>query len=258
MNILKNIAASRRESLSRPENRVEYGQLPANPGSISRAVRDLSRKRGSKYPVIAEIKPASPSAGVLIDRPDVERIAKAYEDGGACAVSVLTEPSRFNGSFENLRAVTSSCVLPTLMKDFLVDPYQVEVAAKSGASNVLVIAAICDLEYYTALVESYSMESLVEVHSIEEVQLLSEIEPVLVGVNNRNLETLEIDFELSRVLIPEIRDVLGDGVVVISESGVKSREDIDLLYSYGADGFLVGSCLMESPDIRGKVRELVG
>ena len=208
--------------------------------------------------IIAELKFASPSAGIIRKQNDLEQILPQIQKGGACGISVLTEPTYFKGSFENLRAAASETTLPLLMKDFLVAPYQVRAGRACGASNILVIAAICDLLTFMPLIKTNHLEPLVEIHSEQELPSLQRIQPKLVGVNNRNLHNLKIDFETSRRLIPMIRDLLGEDIIILSESGVKSRQDIELLHSYGADGFLVGSSLMETENLRSKLEELTG
>ncbi len=208
--------------------------------------------------IIAELKFASPSAGVIRKQHDLEQILTQVQNGGACGISVLTEPTYFDGSFENLRAAAIKTTLPLLMKDFLVTAYQVRAGRACGASNILVIASICDLPTFMPLIKTNHLEPLVEIHSGAEIPLIEKVRPTLVGINNRNLQDLKIDFETSRRVIPMVRDVLGDNVMIISESGVKSRRDVELLRSYGADGFLVGSSLMETENISEKLQELVG
>ncbi len=173
-------------------------------------------------------------------------------------MSVLTEPQYFQGSFDNLRYTATHTSLPLLMKDFLVHPYQVIAGRACGASDILVIAEICDYATFIPIIGTNYLEPLVEIHSEDDLSALRQIQPKLVGVNNRDLRSLKIDFETSRRLIPMVRDLVGEDVVIISESGIASRADIDLLRSYGADGFLVGSALMEANDVRAKLQELVG
>ena len=208
--------------------------------------------------IIAELKFASPSAGILRMQKDLDHLISQVETGGACGISVLTEPKYFQGSFENLRHAATRTRLPLLMKDFLVAPYQVLAGHACGASNILVIAAMQDFATFLPLIRANDLEPLVEIHSEQEISCAERVRPKLVGVNNRNLKDLKIDFETSRRLIPKIRDSLGEDIVIISESGVKSRQDIELLHSYGADGFLVGSSLMEAENVCTKLQELVG
>ncbi len=209
-------------------------------------------------PIIAELKFASPSAGMIRKQGNLDSLITQIQAGGACGISVLTEPHYFQGSFDNLRNAANRTTLPLLMKDFLVNPYQVQAGRLCGASNILVIRAVCDLPTFLPIIKANKLEPLIEVHSEQEIPGLEQIHPKLVGVNNRNLRDLKIDFEISRRVIPKIRDALGDDVIIVSESGVKSRQDIELLHSYGADGFLVGSSLMETENLRSKLEELTG
>ncbi len=261
MNILNKIAQERANSLELEENQPEFPPLPRDRPSLSNSVREIARSRNSRRAIIAEIKPASPSLGVLQERVDLPRLLKSYDDSGACGVSVLTEPGHFGGSLQNLHQACRDYTGSVLMKDFLVHPYQIEAARMCGASNILVILAICDLDKMMPLIDQYQLEPLFEVHDESDLDRLDQIREsyplALVGVNNRDLRDLSIDFNISRTLIPKIRDLVGEDVVVISESGVQTREDVDLLYSYGADGFLVGSVLMKGDNVEEILKGLI-
>lgn len=257
-NILHEIAGERTDYLADPAHHERFPALAGTPPRppLSETIRQFNANT-SRRAVIAELKPASPTLGAIQLDVDVPALVSAYERGGACGISVLTEPTRFRGSFANLRAAATTTRLPLVMKDFLVHPWQVTAGARCGASNALVIVGVTDLPRFLPLLTSASLEPLVEVHSERDVAALGKTRPGLVGVNNRDLTDLSIDFATSKRLIPRVRDLLGDAVVVVSESGIHSREDVDTLYSYGADAFLVGSALMQSPDVERQLRELV-
>ncbi len=257
-NVLEEITFKRQEFFTHAENCPQYDEIPGKRQFLSDTIREIMRNRNGRMPIIAEMKFASPSAGILRNQRDLDQLLTQMQAGGACGISILTEPLYFQGSFDNLRYAATRTSLPLLMKDFLVDRYQVRTGRACGASNILVIAAICDLATYIPLITTTSLEPLIEIHAEHEIPQLERFHPKLVGVNNRNLQNLKIDFEISRRLIPKVRDLLGDDVIILSESGVKSRQDVDLLHSYGADGCLVGSSLMEAENLCAKLQELVG
>ncbi|GAB4320216.1 MAG: hypothetical protein Kow0069_24110 [Promethearchaeota archaeon] len=223
-------------------------------------------ERTGGFPVIAEVKPASPSRGPI--RPELAasgaaaELAVEYERAGACGVSVLTEPRYFRGSYENLLAVAHATRLPLLMKDFLVHESQVDAARVLGASNLLVVVGVTPLRRFAKLLRAADVEPLFEVHDLDQVKALAAFAkegfPVkLVGVNNRDLRTMKVDLSISEELIPVVREVFGREVAVVSESGVLSRDDVEFVRSCGADAALVGSCLVESPSPGEKLKELV-
>lgn len=214
-------------------------------------------------PIISEIKPASPSLGEIKAQIDVPSVAREMEIGGAVGLSVLTEPKYFKGSFENLRLAVESTKLPCLMKDFVIDEVQFQIAEKLGATNILIIIAFGNLEMMCELSKEYNIEPLFEIHDAEEIEDLKQLieigfEPKLVGVNNRNLNTMKIDLNNSRKVIPIIKEEFGSDVMVISESGVNRYDDIQYLRLSRADAFLIGSSIMQSNDIKRKIRSLRG
>jgi len=207
--------------------------------------------------LIAEIKKASPSAGVIRGDFDPVCIARDYEAGGATALSVLTDTRYFQGSLEYLKAVREAVALPLLRKDFTLTPYQVYEARAAGADAVLLIVACLEddlLAELKALSESLGMDALVEVHDEEEVERALACGAGLVGVNNRNLKDFSVDLATTR----RIGSMLPAGVVLVSESGIKSRQDVVRAGAYGARAVLVGECLMRRDDIRAATRELAG
>jgi len=206
--------------------------------------------------VIAEYKRSSPSAGAIAE-PDLAGQARAYEEGGAAAVSVLTEPTRFDGALADLRAVRLAVDLPVLRKDFLVHPAQVIESRAAGADAVLLIAAALselELKAMLAIANDLGLDALVETHSADDLAKALATDAPVVGVNARDLETLEVDVERALAMLP---DVPSDRVAVL-ESGVSTREDVERAIEAGARGVLVGEALMRSPDPAATIRSLRG
>jgi indole-3-glycerol phosphate synthase len=197
--------------------------------------------------VIAEIKKASPSKGVIRPDFDPSRIARRYEAAGACAISVLTEEKYFLGCLEDLESARRAVALPILRKDFVLDPYQVHEAKSAGADAVLLIAAALALAELASLQEearSLGMETLVEIHSPGELESLRELDIALIGINNRDLVTFETDIALSAALGPK----LPPGSLGVSESGIRTGGDMNRLSRAGIRAFLIGEHLMSSED----------
>jgi indole-3-glycerol phosphate synthase len=212
--------------------------------------------RRTRPAVIAEYKRSSPSAGVIAE-PDVAGQARAYEEGGAAAISVLTEPTRFDGALADLRAVRLAVDLPVLRKDFLVHPAQVIESRAAGADAVLLIAAAMselELKAMLAVANDLGLDALVETHSVDDLAKALATDAPVVGVNARDLETLEVDVERALAMLP---DVPSDRVAVL-ESGVSTREDVERAIDAGARGVLVGEALMRSPDPGATIRSLRG
>lgn len=195
--------------------------------------------------IIAEIKRASPSKGAINDAVDVVETARAYERGGARAISVLTEEDYFKGSLDDLRTVRDAVALPILQKDFIFGEFQVYEAAAAGADAILLIVAMLDdetLRYLYGLAVDLGIDALVEVHDPGEMQRAAAIDAKLIGINNRNLHTFEVSLDISRELIK----AAPKGSILVSESGLKTREDINELNSLGFNGFLIGETLMRA------------
>ena len=212
--------------------------------------------RRTRPAVIAEYKRSSPSAGAIAE-PDVAGQARAYEEGGAAAISVLTEPTRFDGALADLRAVRLAVDLPVLRKDFLVLPAQVIESRAAGADAVLLIAAALselELKAMLAVANDLGLDALVETHSAGDLTKALATDAPVVGVNARDLETLEVDVERALAMLP---DVPSDRVAVL-ESGVSTREDVERAIDAGARGVLVGEALMRSPDPGATIRSLRG
>ena len=218
-----------------------------------------SALRGEGIRLIAEVKKASPSRGVI--RPDFDptELAKIYASNGASAISVLTEARYFQGSLEHLRDIRNilrNKGLPLLRKDFICDPYQIYESRAYGADSLLLIIAILKLEELQELLgisHELNMSCLVEVHNEAEVEIALKSGARIIGINNRDLATFTVDLtttERLRPLIPPDR-------IVVSESGIKERSDIERLGQLGIDAFLVGESLMSAPDIAAKMKELL-
>jgi len=210
-----------------------------------------------KPAVIAEVKKASPSKGIIRKDFDVASIVSSYVDAGATCLSVLTDENFFQGNDEYLEVARSQCGLPILRKDFIVDPYQVYETRAMGADCLLLIVSALSEEKLTELYQlarSLSMDVLIEVHDADELAQALRLTPDLVGINNRNLHTFETSLDVTIELLPHIPD----NCLVVTESGIHTREDVDLMNRHGVYSFLVGESLMRVPDPGVKFRELFG
>ncbi len=206
---------------------------------------------------ICECKKASPSKGLISPDFPYKRIAREYEKAGADAISVLTEPKWFLGSDEYLREIASDVAVPCLRKDFTVDEYMIYEAKVLGASAVLLICSILSesqMKEYLSVCDELGLSALVEVHDEAEIRMALDGGARVVGVNNRNLKDFTVDTDNSR----RLRSMLPPGVVFVSESGVKSAEDVAALREIGADAVLIGETLMRAQDKSAKLRELKG
>jgi len=219
------------------------------------SLRSDAIRRSGAVRIIAEIKRASPSKGVINDRIDVAEVAKNYAASGAAAISVLTEEDFFKGSLDDLRAAKTAVDLPVLRKDFTIDEYQLYESAAAGADAILLIVAALtedELKRFREIAEDeLSMDVIVEVHSAEELEVAKRIGARIIGVNNRNLKTFAVSLDVSRELIA----YRPAEVLMIAESGLSTRAEIDELRRLGFDGFLIGETLMREPQI---LRALAG
>ena len=207
--------------------------------------------------VIAEHKRRSPSAGAIREDLELLDVVRAYERGGAAALSVLTEPSHFGGSLEDLVAARAATHLPVLRKDFIVDPYQLYETAAAGADAVLLIVAALEPEVLLALHReawALDLDVLVEVHDEEELAVALDVEAEVIGINNRDLGDFTVDIERTYELLSDVPA----GKTVVSESGFSSRDELDDLDRVGVDAVLIGETLMRAPDIEAACRELCG
>jgi len=211
--------------------------------------------KGNHMRLIAEVKQASPSRGVLNPNFNPTKLAKTYAEGGAAAISVLTEENYFKGSIDYLAAIREVVRLPLLRKDFIFDPYQVYESRAYGADALLLIATILSrpqLEELLSLSHSLGLRCLVEVHKENEVERALRSKAGIIGINNRDLATFNIDINTTRRLRPLIPQTR----IVVSESGIKTRSDTEKLKEWGVNAILVGETLVTAGDILTKMREL--
>lgn len=239
---------------TRAELQVRKREVPArlfkNEGRTRSLKGAILRARKA---VITEIKPASPSEGRIRDL-DITQTACAMERGGACALSVLTEPFYFSGSLENLRKARDAIRIPVMRKDFIIDEYQLLEARHYGADAVLLMVSILgeDTKMFYEKTRELGMEALVEVHEESEIKIALASGAEIIGINNRNLKDLRVDLNTTKNLAANIPK----GKIIVSESGIKTKHDLDFVLKY-ANAALVGTSLMRADDIEKAVRELV-
>ncbi len=254
MGFLSELVAERRRDLER--HPIDDGTLLARAMALPPTRGFEDALRGRTPAVIAEVKRASPSAGAIADH-DAGEQARAYADAGAAAISVLTEPVHFQGSLADLRSARMACALPILRKDFLLTPSELIESRTSGADAVLLIAACLSANELAAMLATAAdlgMGTLVETHADADLEKALATEATVIGVNARDLETLEVDVERALVHIRRIPD---DRVAVL-ESGIAGREDVRAALEAGASAILVGETLMRADDPGAKLRELLG
>lgn len=224
-----------------------------SPPSVRPSFAEALRSPGIS--VIAEVKRLSPSKGPLRPDLDVASLVAAYQAGGAAAVSVLTESDHFGGSLDDLREAASSTRLPLLRKDFIIDPYQVHEARAFGASAVLLIAALLDdqaMRRLSALSGELGLDVLLEVHDRRDMARALRLEDVIIGINNRDLRTFDVSLETS----VHLADLVTAGTLLVSESGIKDRADVERLASAGVDAVLVGESLLREQAVAAAVAAL--
>lgn len=250
---LDKIASDVREDVERRKIRTPLAKLP----SRSTDFRSLSRAIGScRYtPVIAEIKPKSPSEGILKQNLDITALAKEYEAGGAVGISILTEPTYFGGSLKSIIEVKEAVGLPVLGKDFVVDEYQIHESVAYGADSILLIPYCAGekLLEFSSLAKDFGLEAIIECHSQSEVERAVEIGAKIIGVNNRDLRTFKVDLSTTKQLA---RHIPNDRIL-ISESGIKTAEDVRLLMETGANAVLIGTALMKAKDPEERLRGFI-
>ncbi|HEY2161922.1 MAG TPA: indole-3-glycerol phosphate synthase TrpC [Solirubrobacteraceae bacterium] len=251
MNKLDEIVSRTRAEVGRRRREIPLEQgtdtLPRRPFAAA-----LKRPGVS---LIAEHKRSSPSAGLIRDDLTLEQVVSAYERGGAAALSVLTEGPSFGGSLDDLRAARLTSDLPVLRKDFIVDPYQLHEASLAGADAVLLIVAALDPDDLALLHElagELGLATLVEVHDERELDTALATGATVIGINNRDLTTLEVDTRRTF----ELRDRVPEGLTVVAESGFSTRAELNELAAAQVDAVLIGEALMRSADIEAAVREL--
>lgn len=258
MNILEEILATKREEVAAAKAQRALAELEAAAraaGPVRGLAAALRRPPGEPVRVLAEIKRASPSAGAIRAHADPADIARQYADGGAAAISVLTDRRYFDGELGFLARCRAAVALPLLRKDFIVDPYQIVEARAAGADGVLLIVAALartQLAELLAAAAAHGLDALVEVHDVREAETALACGTTLLGVNHRNLKTFTIDMTLTSVVAP----LLPPDVVLVAESGIKVAADLKLLGAVGAHAVLVGETLMRAPSPRQALRAL--
>ena len=246
-----------KKSLSLSDLINQIDNLPSTKGFINGLIRSKNNPA-----VIAEVKKASPSKGVIREDFDPQNIVSIYERSGASCISVLTDKKFFQGGFEILKDVRTHTDLPLLCKDFIISPYQVYKARLFGADAILLIAAILkdsDLIYLKKIADQLNLDVLVEVHNHEEMdRVLSLNSFKLVGINNRDLKTFQTDLKVSFDLMNKYSDYsTNEKVIFISESGIKNPEDLNNLKSHGIRGVLIGESFMKEKDIESAFKKLL-
>ncbi len=258
MSVLDDIIVGVREDLKEREDRLPLSSLKEIEATVPEAKDALGALRGrdGAVKIISEVKRSSPSKGRLAAIPDPAALASLYEAGGASLVSVLTEQRRFGGSLADLDAVRAAVDIPVLRKDFIVTPYQIHEARAHGADLVLLIVAALEQNVLVSLLErtrSLGMEALVETHSRLEALRALDAGASIIGVNARNLKTLEVD----RSTVEQVIDVIPQEVVAVAESGVATAHDVFEYAKWGADAVLVGEALVTSGDPRSSIQDMV-
>jgi indole-3-glycerol phosphate synthase len=264
-NILEKIVWEKDREVTSARDRVSLEQLKKQVAELP-ATRDFlaALKAACRKPaVIAEVKKASPSKGVIREDFDPEAIARSYAAGGASCLSVLTDKQFFQGGFEVLVQVRQAVDLPLLCKDFILTPYQLYQARAAGADAALLIAAILtdqDMAYLLKVAKSLGLTVLVEVHDAAELERVLALDGVqLIGINNRNLATFDTDLATTEQLTSRYGEqIRAKGCLLVSESGLFSRDDLDRVQSAGADAVLVGESLMRQPDVTTALETLIG
>jgi indole-3-glycerol phosphate synthase len=253
--ILTQILEVKKEEIRAAKIRLPLHELERMPLPEPRDFRGVLSQSGLS--VIAEIKQKSPSAGIIRSGFDPVQIARIYSSAAADAISVLTDSRFFGGHLDFLKVIRQNVRLPLLRKDFIIDPYQIVEARQAGANAVLLIVRILTQNQYREfldLIHELGMEALVEVHTADELDTALDADVRILGINNRNLSTLEVELDTS----VELRRLITDPVITVSESGIQSREESAILQRAGFDAILVGETLMRSAEPAGMIHELKG
>ncbi|MGI8785815.1 MAG: indole-3-glycerol phosphate synthase TrpC [Acidobacteriota bacterium] len=258
MNVLEEIVAHKREEVSRQREAVPVAQLEKPAALREHRSFAAALQQGARPRIIAELKKASPSKGILRQEFDVDSLARGYQLAGAAALSILTDRRYFQGDLAFLEQARRVTELPLLRKDFIVDDYQVVESAAAGADAILLIVAalpVKDIQRLTHLAEQFGLDVLVEVHDPAEAEVARASGARLIGVNNRDLKTFEVTLETSRVVAGGLP--AGGAATLVSESGIFSAEDLARLESWGYEAFLIGEAFLKQPDPGAALGELI-
>ena len=254
--MLDKIIAQKREEVKQRKKTAALTYLQERIAGQKPALDLVAALKGDHIRLIAEVKKASPSRGLLRADLNPTELAQVYAEGGAAAISVLTEENYFLGRVEHLEAIRGAVELPLLRKDFIFDSYQVYESRAYGADALLLIAAILSqgqLNELVSLSRSLGLRCLVEVHTQSEVEMVALTEAEIIGINNRDLRTFGVDINTTR----RLRPLIPKEKAVVSESGIRSRKDIEKLRKWGADAVLVGEALVTGNDVPAKLKELL-
>ena len=254
--MLNRIIAEKREEIAQRKRRLSISTLKERIAQHQVPLDFASALSGDGIRLIAEVKRASPSRGILCPNFNPVALAKTYANGGAVAISVLTEVNYFKGSLGHLAAIREEVSLPLLRKDFILDQYQVYESRVYGADALLLIVAILSqkqLKELLSLSRNLGLSCLVEVHNEDEVERALSSSAKIIGINNRNLNTFKVDINTTR----RLRPLIPKDRIVVSESGISNRSDVEKLKKWGVNTVLVGEALVTADDIPAKMRELI-
>jgi len=257
MDRLQEILEAKRREIAKMVHRTELLRAAALQRNDFRSFREAINRGPEALGLIAEVKKASPSAGVIAENFDPVQIAKTYESAGANAISVLTDEKFFQGSLASMTRVREAVGLPILRKDFILHEVQIYEASCAGADAILLIVAALEqeqLKHLLAVATAFQLDVLVEVHTLEEMDRALETEARIIGINNRNLGTFQVDLKTTEELSEEVPE----DIVLVSESGIKTAADTRRVLESGCNAVLVGETLMRADDVHAAVEELVG
>lgn len=263
MNILDKICETTKERIEKEKQKISLVEVRKNAESIKNIEKEkyfnFEKAIGKKEKInfICEIKKASPSKGIIAENFDYIEIAKDYQKAGADAISCLTEPHYFLGADEYLKAVKETVNIPVLRKDFIIDEYMIYKSKNIKADAILLIAAVLDkykLKDYFDIANDFGLSSLFEIHNEEELEKVLNLNPRIIGVNNRDLKTFEVDINNS----VRLRKLIPNNIIFVSESGIKCREDIKTLEENKTSAVLIGESLMTKKDKEKEIKKLRG
>lgn len=258
--MIEKIIKKKKEEIAKLKSKISIYDLEPNDKMLSNK-KSLRRalKKDKGIGLIAEIKKASPSRGILRDDFNIQEIAEIYQKEKVNAISVLTEKDFFKGDLNYISLLKESTNLPLLQKDFFIDEYQIHYASYLGSDAILLIASILSklqLSDFMSLAKELNMETLIEIHDENDLKKALPFKPEIIGINNRDLKTFKVDLKTTLKLAPLIPKKRG--TLIVSESGISSYEDVALLYKNGVDAVLIGETFMKEKNISAKIRELKG